>query len=306
MNTIHIAICIDENYTQHAGVTISSILCNKKSVDPIVFHIVTDDLSSSAFDKLQQITAPYGATIITHTISSNAFTNLPIGRHISKATYYRLAITEILPPSIEKVLYLDVDLIVRSDITELYTTDISHHFAAAVADIGVESKGDLLPKILKLPPHEPYFNAGVLLINVAKWREESIPQKVLTFINDNAEKICFKDQDGLNAILWGKWVVLHPRWNVYRAIFRKYYKWQEKRKLSLEFRQAAKAPGIVHFTGPLKPWHGSCLMPYVSEYYLYLTRTPWKNYKIPRTGMYQRFRKFRQNVRRCLMDLLDR
>lgn len=306
MDTIHIALCIDENYAQHAGVTIASILYNKKSSTPVVFHIICDNLPLYEHDNLKQITDKYGAAIAFHTVDSNSFNKLPVGGHINKAAYYRLAITEILPPSIEKVLYLDADLIVRFDISELCNTDISAHYAAAIQDIGIESKGTLLRKILGMPPQEPYFNSGVLLLNATKWREESINSKVINFINDNAEKIIYADQDGLNAILWGKWVPVHPKWNVYRVAFRKYYKWHERRKLSKEFIEAVKNPCIVHFTGALKPWHDSCLMPYVNEYYFYLAMTPWKGYRPPRASMYQLFRKYRKRFRRYITDLLDR
>lgn len=305
MDTIHIVLCIDEKYTQHAGVTIASILYNKKSNQPIVFHIVTDCISHNEYNKLEQITATYGATLVAHTVDSGEFKQLPVGHHISKATYYRLIITEILPASIEKILYLDVDLLIRADISELWNTPISAHYAAAVQDVGIESKGVLLRQILAMPPEEPYFNAGVLLMNVTKWRAESVSSKVLHFINDNTDRILYADQDGLNAILWGKWVAVHPKWNVYRVAFRKYYKWQEKRKLSADLLQAVRNPSIVHFTGPLKPWHDSCLMPYVNEYYFYLAMTPWKDYRAPRATAHELYRKYRQKLRRYIMDLLD-
>lgn len=304
MNTIHIALCTDKKYAQHAGVTMTSILHNKKASTSVVFHVIHDSLPQYEYDNLKQITDTYGASLVSHAIESTGFNTLPLGPYLSKAAYYRLLITEILPPSIEKVLYLDVDLIVRSDISELWHTDISAHYAAAIEDIGIESKARLREN-LGMPPRELYFNSGVLLINTTKWRADSISSKVINFINDNAGKIRFADQDGLNAILWGNWVAVHPKWNVYRAAFRKYYKWREKRKLSTNFRQAVKNPCIVHFTGPHKPWHDSCLMPYVGEYYFYLSMTPWKGYQAPHTTMHQLYRKYRQKLRRYIMDLVD-
>ena len=305
MDTIHVALCIDEHYTQHAGVTIASILYNKKSRNPVVFHIINDDISPEGYDKLKQIVDKYGETIFSHTVDSSEFDKLPVSNHLSKAAYYRLIITEILPPAIGKVLYLDVDLIVRDDITELWNTDISTEYAAAVQDLGIESKGIYLRKTLNMPEKEPYFNSGVLLINLNKWRDDSIGSKVLNFIKDNTSKVIYPDQDGLNATLVGHWVSLHPKWNVYRVVFRKYYKWKERKKLSTTFLQAAKRPSIVHFTGPLKPWHDSCLMPYVKEYYFYLAITPWAGYQPPRATKHQLFRKYRQRLRRMLVDLFN-
>lgn len=306
METIHIVLCIDEKYAQHAGVTIASILHNKKGKTPIAFHIVNDGLSLTTSNMLTQITDEFGADFFSYNVDSASFNQLPVSEHISKATYFRLIITDVLPSSIKKVLYLDVDLIVRGDISLLWDTDISNYYAGAVQDIGIGdvNKQMSLWPVLGMPLSEPYFNAGVLLINVARWREESINIRIMEFITSNVETILFADQDGLNAVLWGKWVHIHPKWNVYRMAFRKYYKWGGKRELPAAVIEGIKEPCIVHFTGPIKPWHNGCPMPYVNEYYHYLSLTPWREYQPPQPTIHELLKEYRWKLRRYLWDLI--
>nr|WP_173812953.1 glycosyltransferase family 8 protein [Dendrosporobacter quercicolus]NSL49161.1 glycosyltransferase family 8 protein [Dendrosporobacter quercicolus DSM 1736]SDM85950.1 Lipopolysaccharide biosynthesis protein, LPS:glycosyltransferase [Dendrosporobacter quercicolus] len=309
MDTIHIGLCIDEQYAQHAGVTMESVLYNKKSRNPVAFHIISDSLSAGTCHKLRQIACKYGAEVFVYPVAAQDFAQLPVSRHISKATYYRLTIVDIVPAAIEKIIYLDVDLLVRADIAGLWNADISGYLAGAVVDSGIEAvdrqKG--LRKILGMPPQEPYFNAGVLFINAERWREKRTGAEVIRYINENAGRIVFADQDGLNAVLWGKWLALDPKWNVYRFLFRVYYKLsKEKQALSQAVVQALKDPGIVHFTGAHKPWKNGCTMPYVNEYYFYLARTPWQGFQTPQPALRESLKAYRWKLRRIFFDFLDR
>ena len=307
MDTIHVGLCIDEQYAQHAGVTIESILYNKKSEHTIIFHIISDSLSSGAYHKLKTIAGKYDAEVVCYGVDSTEFDTLPVSSHISKATYYRLVMLDVLPASIEKILYLDVDLIVRADITELWKIDLAGYVAGAVVDIGIEKINEKisLREILDMPPGEPYFNAGVLLINAKQWREDLVGNKLIKYINDKAGKVFFADQDALNAVIWGKWLAVHPKWNVYRSVFRLYYKLgKEWANLRPDTIQALKEPAIVHFTGARKPWKSGCTMPYVNEYYFYLSRTPWKDYKPPNPELRDILKTYRWKLRRAVFRFM--
>jgi len=303
MKTIHVVLCTDENYAQHAGVTIVSMVYNSKPDSPITFHIINDDLSQETRSKLQEVIAKYNAEINFIDIDSTVFDHLPVLKHISKATYYRLMIEEILPTSVEKVLYVDVDLIARVDIRKLWDICIEKYHVGAIREIGSDDKSISLRQTLGIPQKEPYFNAGVLLINLKKWREHAVGRNVLQFVNEKIKDIYFADQDGLNAILWGKWLPIHPRWNVHREALRKYYKW-DRNDLSPEFIAAIKYPHIVHFAGPNKPWMGDAV-PYTEEYYHYLSMTPWKGFRPPCSGLKYFIRKYKWQLRRSMVNFLD-
>lgn len=277
MENIQIVLASDENYVQHAGVTMTSLLANRTSFYPLTINFIDGGVSPKNLASLEEIATKYEANFVIHNVNVQEYENFYVSRHISKAAYYRLAISDILPNGVEKAIYLDTDVIVRRDIKELWEIDLSNFAIGAVIDIWLKDNYDLLER-LKIPVTEAYFNSGVLLINTVKWREEQIGEKVMRFLNTN-DKLPFHDQDALNAILWGRWLGLNPQWNVYKTIFHQYYKLNMKKALGSELLNAARDPYIVHFTGPVKPWHYACATPYTQEYYKYLAMTPWKNYR---------------------------
>lgn len=303
---MHIVLSTDENYAQHTGVTIQSLLHNKRSSASIIIYVIDDNLSSISRSNLQKIVENYNIPLFFLKVDSEILNQLPVLNHLSRTACYRLAIPYILPSTVHKVLYLDTDMIIRNDITELWDIDISKYHAAAVIDLGIDEmdKEVMLRYTLGLPENEPYFNSGLLLINLSKWREDHISEKVITFISNNSKSLYFLDQDGLNSVLWGKWLLLHPKWNVYRVLVRKYYTWKERSLLEPIFIEAVRNPSIIHFTGALKPWHYGCYLPYVEEYYHYLSMTPWKKYRIPNTNIHGFFKKYRWLLRRYVMDFI--
>ncbi|HEX9061627.1 MAG TPA: glycosyltransferase, partial [Clostridia bacterium] len=200
----------------------------------------------------------------------------------SSATYFRIFVSELLEINIEKVIYLDCDIVVRSDISELWNTDVSRCFLAAVEDCGIEDSGWYAVKLKKklgMKRKERYFNAGVLVMNLKKLREDNIPEKIREFLVENAEKVEFADQDGLNAILRSKWLPLSREWNQQVAFCELSY----QRKIIWEdMLIAVKDPKIVHYTTSYyittKPWNYMDEHPFKKEYYRYLGATPWKNF----------------------------
>ena len=277
MEKIHIVLASDENYIQHAAVTITSVLVNKASPYKVIVHFIGGGISPKSLTLLEQCATKYGAEFVYHQIDDKVFEDFYVSRHITKAAYYRLMIPMILDSTLEKAIYLDTDMIVRHDIGELWETDIRDYFLGAVLDKRLNEKRSLISH-LEMPPNEPYFNSGLLLMNLVKWREHQISEKAIQYIYSHGD-LPFHDQDALNGVLWGKWYPLDSKWNVITALFHQYYKLNRKTLLSLEQLEAVKDPYIVHFTGPVKPWHFACAIPYTQDYYKYLRMTPWKDYR---------------------------
>ena len=129
---------------------------------------------------------------------------------LSQETYYRLELPELLP-EYEKILYLDVDIIVRGDISQLYNIDISSNSVWAVREITTINYYTDLYNIKS--PFWLFFNAWVLMMNLKKLREINLKKSVLDFINTYNEKLIAYDQDALNVILIQNWTSLHPKYN---------------------------------------------------------------------------------------------
>lgn len=174
--------------------------------------------------------------------------------HLTIETYYRLFLDSAFDGSVSRVVYLDSDLVVLGDLAALARVPLEGKTVAAALDLHVRdwSRG-CAP--LRSVPHAagvPYFNAGVLLIDLAAWRARRVRERALEFLEVNADRIQFWDQDALNSALVGDWVALDPRWN------RMSHYWAQREAGSLPFSAAVNAsladPYVVHFASGIKPW----------------------------------------------------
>lgn len=176
----------------------------------------------------------------------------------TRATYLRLFIPDLLPAKHSRAIYLDSDVVVEGDLGELWAADLGGRLALAVenyTDPTVATGLSGTYKALGLPHDTPYFNSGVMLINLERWRSEQIPARVFDFLRRYGHLAPFADQDGLNAVIAGDWGRLHPRWNVQLLTLTAH----GHAALSPAARRRAQAellarPGILHYTGPRKPW----------------------------------------------------
>ena len=205
------------------------------------------------------------------------FQDFRVDKWVSIATYYRILAPRILPINIDKVLYLDSDIIVRGSLNDLWNTDLRDRALAAVGELADSRAVNLVG----LPPGAKYFNGGVLLINLAFWRENSIYERATAFIRDNPEKVELWDQDALNAILVHSWIELPAHWNAQHHFITGL---PAARIVHLTPEQRAMVPlsepAVVHFDGDTKPWHWSCRHPFQYEYRKYRLKTPWPQYRL--------------------------
>ena len=278
MEPIYVAFAADENYAQHLGVAMMSLLHNIASDVSVNFTIIGDNLSAKSTSRLKHIASGNNLSIDFPVQDFQNFKDLTVNRHLTRATYARLALPDII--DVDKVLYLDSDIIVRADISKLWEIDISEYYSGSVLDTyvnGPYGQSRIDPR-LGLAAGEDYFNAGVLLLNLKKCRQDNVMKKAISFKLQNPDST-YHDQDGLNAAMHGRWLPLNPCWNVQTSAFRLCYNGKYRRNLPAETIEAVKNPAIVHFTSVAKPWHYGCYWPYVDEYYKYLAFTPWKDYQ---------------------------
>jgi lipopolysaccharide biosynthesis glycosyltransferase len=180
----------------------------------------------------------------------------------------RLFVAEYVDPTLEKILYLDCDLIVRKDIAALWGANIDDYFAAAVVEPHFhENPG--------MAPDEPYFNSGVMLINLTRWRsEKDLLARFIACANQQFSLLPFWDQDILNIVLRGRVAFLSPRWN-FHAIYAEMLP-EQLRLARDEFLSMRRDPDIIHFTSKYKPWHYIPEPQYKRHYWEALSLTPWR------------------------------
>lgn len=272
---ICIVVSSDNTYAKHLGVMLYSLLNTADSRSKFDIYVLDGGINKSNLDKISKLVEAFGSTIHFIYMDKKVYEKYPVNNHFKPSVYYRLSMQYLISPTYRKVIYLDCDMIILDDISKLWMIDFSDHILAAVEDSGFENNDRLF-----MPNNTLYFNAGVLLINMDKWREADISGKAHNFIHEYPERLLLADQDVLNAVICGNWQLLHPRWNQQTKMLRSRH--PDASFSECELTEALQFPGIVHFTESSKPWHYMNEHPYQDEYYKLLQCTEWK-YRFPKT-----------------------
>ena len=109
-----------------------------------------------------------------------------------------------------------------------------------------------------------------MLLNLDHWRAENVKEKVIELFKRSKEVVRFVDQDGLNSVINGNWLELHPKYNLHTVLLSPEYAW------TTPVKEAIDNPVIIHYTGSSKPWHFADNHPYKHLYWKYLRMTPYK------------------------------
>lgn len=274
-NEYHILCSTDDNYAQHCAVLMCSVYCNNSG--NIIFHIVESNLSDDNKIKLRKIADGYNQRVFFHnfTLKNKEIYKLGVGAACSIVTYYRIFITSIIDdPSIDRILYLDCDIVVNSDISELFKLNFADWPIAAVRDVLYPVK-DTHRHNIGLGYNDRYFNAGVLLFNLNMWREKHYEDKLIKFCEED-HYAYFADQDALNSVFRDRWLELSPSWNRFNLVKYKdvYFKTKED-ELAFIYN-----PKIIHYASPTaRPWMKLKFVPFSRIYINYLSKTPWHGTK---------------------------
>ncbi|CEN43421.1 Glycosyltransferase family 8 [Capnocytophaga canis] len=256
------------------AVALTSLLDNNKDILLGIFLLLTDNLSKDNEKKiLDTVIYENNVQFETIIIDKRLFATLNTGvKHLSIAAFSRILIPNLIER--DRVLYLDNDLVVLDSLKELFEIDFNDKYLLAIQEIGSSDFLNEEKKKLGVDIGAKYFNSGVMMINCSKWREDGLCKKIIDWSIVNTEKISFADQDGLNAVINGRWKPLPIRYNVQTALVL-------REKMTIEEEEAINKPCIVHYTGayPNKPWFLANTNPFKKEYWKYLKKTPFANYK---------------------------
>lgn len=274
---INIALCFDNNFVRQAGVLIKSIICSNPE-NQITFYCVSDSISQENKASLENVCENSNAKVDFRSLDITKMSNFPVRKrdHISLATYYRLLLPLILPEELDRVLYLDCDMICVDDLLNFYNTDLEEKSCAITADMFYDDYR--ITERLLYPVEEHYFNAGMLLVNLKYWREHDTSKKLMTFITENKELCLAHDQDAINAVLHGTIKLAPARYNIQLDFLRKNPKNMiiKDHAVLEDALQSGHNPCIVHYTGPSKPWHIHSFNPYDPLFEFFQNKTIWK------------------------------
>lgn len=277
---INIVFASDDNYAQHIAVVIASIMAKTK--EKVCFFVINDNISSEKITKLKNTAVKLNTTVEFIAVPEEQFKNVYLSGHVSKAAYFRLALADIMPDDIEKVIYLDVDLLVYDDVKNLWQNDIKKYALAAVPDFGIMASNRLCrqkKEVIGLPKGKAYFNSGVLLINLKKWRQENYTKQILEIINEN--QFPHHDQDALNKLFMNNWLTLDLRWNIIPPVYNLFPKVLFNKFFRKQALEAKRNPAIIHYAGRYKPWEFTYHQGFNDMYYKYLKQTAFVDERMP-------------------------
>lgn len=241
---INVVYCFDRNYVDPTAVSTYSAF--KSSSTRVKFHWICSGYAVLHAEFYRKPLSNLGIDINIIEVDDDLFASWKkdlIVPHIPKSAYMRILIPELLNE--DRAIYLDSDTIIRSDLFELYNTDLQGTSMAGKYNFSEESDRDIRPPILN---HDvPYINSGVLVMDLAKLRDDDFVRKAEEIHRVHYDRIMASDQCIINKYLENNKVLLDCKWN-YMV---KGSKFTEK-----EFEEVLKDESVrvLHFTDCSKPW----------------------------------------------------
>ncbi|QDT05701.1 General stress protein A [Rubripirellula lacrimiformis] len=308
----------DENYSIGLVVTIQSMLMHLGPGRRVVLHVFDGGISPESKKRILDSWTDQRLTTHWHQVDMKDFAHLTTAGHLNHTTYLRLLIPDLLGSEVGKVIYLDSDLLIRRDLGLLWDEDVEPYSVLAGQEVSspyVDSEivfaespekysklGTTAPianyREIGISPDAKVFNAGVLLINVARWRSERVPEQAYECLQRYREHVLFCDQYALNVVLRDSWKEIDSRWNQ-NSHFYAYTDCHDSPLDEVTFRDLTDDPWICHFTWIYKPWYSDCVHPHKDEYVACLRTTQWHRHRLQRNPALKRDRRtFRQWVAR--------
>ncbi|MGL4956282.1 MAG: glycosyltransferase family 8 protein [Bacteroidales bacterium] len=277
---IEIAIASNSAYIVPTTVLLKSLFENHKEGElSINLLYISSDTTPKDIEFWRSYTESHGQIFTDIPVNFEVLEEFPNTRH-SKTAYLRLFATQILP-SKSKLLYIDADTIVCTSLIKLWKEDIINHYAASVkteTNAYIKSNEQIKQHLLslKIPHNHSYFHSGVVLFNLELMKTDNILEKFISFGKKHANLLIWPDQDILNSCLAGRVKYLPPKYNMNFMIERDipYQVWSSK-----EIHEAQKHPVIIHYIGPVKPWHYLSVHPKNSLWWYYLSLTPFASFQ---------------------------
>ncbi|MGC4429862.1 glycosyltransferase [Streptococcus suis] len=208
---MHIAFSATDSYADYLGTTIYSIIQHHPNQE-LHFYVLTKWMSDHSRFKLNRLTSQL-VTISFIEIDSTSFDHLPLKEGISLETYFRILLPSQLA-ELDRVLYLDCDILVNGSLKEIWESDLSHHYLAGVNELDMLHSNAEYRQKIGFTPQDIYVNAGVLLFNLELMRQDKIEEFLFAKAQEIKNYIEYQDQDIINIGLKGQILNLEAKYNM--------------------------------------------------------------------------------------------
>lgn len=260
---VNIGYGVDNNFMRGMMTSIVSFCLNNNKA--LQFHIITNNISEDNLLKLEQIAQEYKVNINIYIIDKTLFKNLPVYVHLPISMYFRFILPLILT-DLDKLLYVDADIICLKNADSLFDVDLENNIVGAVPDQNEDRNNDL-----GLNKEHIYFNSGMLVIDIKKWNEKNFFNMAIELLTTNPQAFKLPDQDVLNVLLDRKVKYLNTKFNCF-----------------VDYRNCKKPIKnedivLLHFSALPKPWNIAWNICKIANdfnrnlYAYYESKSPWKN-----------------------------
>lgn len=245
---MNIAVTINDTYFYPLYIMLNTLFSKHENIQ-IHVYLIHSRVSEKNKKRLEQLCRRHGGKFTEIFVSEEEFSDAPSFSYFTKEMYYRILAAKLLPETVERVLYLDPDLIVTDNLEEFYHMSMEGCFFAGIRDRLQDKEDSPYWKELGFTGKNRYINSGVLLCNLPLLRKEQKVQDVFDMLKERGERLKFPDQDVINVLYEGKIAVAQDRYNLNPNILR----WWEY--LGYNFAPFfMKRPAIIHYMGAQKPW----------------------------------------------------
>jgi len=259
---MNILVTIDANYLHPLKVMLGSLFLNNLG-ERFRVHLLHAGLAKAEIATLDVFVRERGHELVVYQVGDEMFGDAPVLLHYTKAMYYRLLAYKILPADIDRVLYLDPDILVINSVRKLYDTDISGFLYAAAYHSLIPAKEI---NRLRLLPYEidSYYNSGVLLMNLALQRSIVDEREIFDFVERNRAKLIMPDQDIINALYSKRIKTMDEKLFNYDVRYYRYYRLTTNGQCDMDY--VIGKTSILHFCGKRKPWNKDYIGQFLALY----------------------------------------
>lgn len=245
---MNILVTLDANYIPYLNIMLTSMLYSNPEVIFTVYFLHTSVKEEEFASTRAILSAPH--QLIPVSAKDLKLEDAPTTARYPQEIYYRIFAARYLPEDVDRILYLDPDIIVNGSLTELYETPMQDSFFAAASHIK-----KLMHKVnelrLDMDEDSPYINSGVMLMNLQKLRLEQDMQEVFRYIEKHKNKLILPDQDIISALYGSKIISLDPyRYNMTERLFAL----NPRNEGWLDLDWVREHAAIIHYCGRNKPW----------------------------------------------------
>lgn len=257
-NQINILMSVNKKFLEHIEELIYSLVYYSSKNLRIYLMYVESELTNEDLEYIKEFVAKtQKATVEPIKFDVHQLEGMPVtdneGSFFGMEAYSRLFCAFKLPEEVERILYLDADMICTGDINELYNIEFDDKIWVAAPDNGIQEK-DL--NRLELPLDYKYINSGMLLINLKKLKANYTEKFIVEKIRENKDVLIYPDQDFINKIFKDEIKVVSDKYNLIAK--------------DIRYKNLKEKPLIIHYAGSIKPWHDNVSRferEYIDPYY---------------------------------------